>query len=248
MKLNFIFFLDSTEQLPKPETSLASDKKLYTNAEEVPSLQKEPSSSMDESKSAIKADTNNELMQIDEKAAINHTHSSDDTLTSLPTLQIEEKTTNSMEEKTDLMEEKAVPMKITDTVVTDEHKMDIDVNNEIDIDEGELSDASTIQLDEEEIRHVYEQQPLVAENTLPEVSTSSKVEQNDSLPEETVNDSSLLVTESQLLPSKEIDPPQLTNITIPTEEKITMEDEEKKSVKKISLQEYLSTKQKSIQP
>jgi hypothetical protein len=191
---------------------------------------------MADSKSAIKADTNNELMQIDEKAAINHTHSSDDTLTSLPTLQIEE--------KTDSIEEKAAPMELTDTVATDEHKMNIDANNEIDIDEGELSDASTILLDEEEIRHVYEQQSSV-EDTLPE---ASKVEQNDSLPEEIVNDSSLLVTQSQLLPSNEIDPPQPTNVIIPPEEKMTMEDEEKKSVKKISLQEYLSTKQKSIQP
>lgn len=288
----FFFLIDTLKSDETRSSPLNPEEKIYTNIE-TDSTKKNALLSMDATPELItaKIDTNTELMQIDEPTAmLSNNHSSDETIAALPA-----------GKKNDIV--------VENNNTVNEHKMDID---DIEIDEGELSDASTILLDEEELRHVYTQNPATSESivsesqhnesNIAELSTSQKEDtvdnsivtdsigidegntqtpslkkskviiadmkeeaaQSPAIPEENLmKEEPILIPNQQSLPinieadkstEKEdlvtvLSLPSTTKEESPTkEEKLIMEDVEKKIVKKISLQEYLSKQQKSIHP
>jgi hypothetical protein len=120
-------------------------------------------------------------------------------------------------------------------------KEDVDV---FDIDDGELSDASTILLDDEELRQVYNN----SSNSRPDTGNESAV-QND---KELESNGAVLLNKAIVTEKMDLDDNNITAIEIePTngiKAFIEEEDTEKKApVKKISLQEYLSSKQQQLQ-
>lgn len=171
-------------------------------------------------------------------------------------------------------------------VIVENTEMDIDVKEEnanvFDIDEGELSDASTILLDEEELQNVYnrpsaEVNPVVEDMAVDIETKESTIEETAVTKDDTlitediiVDDDTDLAVDDDTQPSVTVKETEeavtveesTTTVKEPlssettTEEEVTLkkdnsevigeeDDADKKSVKKISLQEYL-LKQKGI--
>lgn len=126
---------------------------------------------------------------------------------------------------------------------TDETKDDIDV---FDINDGELSDASTILLDDEELRHVYNRSEdgHPSKSTAPEVLEKANVDHNSSTPiiEVSNNKMETEIMDLDDIPTRPIEESMSGIPNNAIDFTATEDDKKKLPVKKISLQEYLSSK------